>query len=37
MKNVVLIISLMLMSKVKIMYAEYFKVFPTLLKLGLYI
>ena len=35
MKNMVLIISLMLMLKVQIIYAEYFKVLPTLLKLDL--
>lgn len=35
MKNVVPIISLMLMLKVKIIYAGYFKVLPTLLKLDL--
>lgn len=33
MKNAVLIISLLLMLKVKIIYAEYFKRLPTLLKL----
>lgn len=37
MKNVVLITSLMLMLKIKIIYAEYFKVLLTLLKLDLYI